>query len=199
MVARLLALILVLFCAVGPADAAADPKVVIERFCAVLLDVMKQGPQLGFKGRLEKLRPAFAAAYDMAAVSRGSLGAAAGKLSAEELGRVAEAYERFSVATYADQFTAWEGERFEVGAARPMDGGAMLVPSRIIPAKGDPTSIDYVMRAEGDGWRIVDVLFDGAISQVAVRRSEFSPIFRRDGLAGLIATLDAKTKSLETK
>ncbi|HIJ63874.1 MAG TPA: organic solvent ABC transporter [Rhodospirillaceae bacterium] len=199
MVARLLALILVLFCAVGPADAAADPKVVIERFCAVLLDVMKQGPQLGFKGRLEKLQPAFAAAYDMAAVSRGSLGAAAGKLSAEELGRVAEAYERFSVATYADQFTAWEGERFEVGAARPMDGGAMLVPSRIIPAKGDPTSIDYVMRAEGDGWRIVDVLFDGAISQVAVRRSEFSPIFRRDGLAGLIATLDAKTKSLETK
>lgn len=199
MVARTLLVILAMVYALGPASAATDAKAVIDQFCASLIEVMKQGPKLGFTGRVEKLRPVVAAAYDMTAVSRGSLGASAAKLSAEELGRLSAAYERFSVATYADQFSAWEGERFEVEPPRPMADGAVLVPSRIIPAKGDPTEIDYLMRETAGGWRIVDVLFDGAISQVAVRRSEFTPIFRRQGLEGLIATLDAKTQSLETK
>lgn len=199
MVARVLAFILVFFCAIARVDAASDPKVVIERFCAQLIETMKLGPKLGFQGRVEKLAPAVAAAYDMTAVSRGSLGAAAGKLSVEEIARVAEAYGRFSVATYADQFSTWDGERFELGAPRPVEGGAVVVPSKIIPSQGDPTEIDYLMRDDSGSWRIVDVLFDGSISQVAVRRSEFSPIFRRDGLAGLISALDSKTQSLETK
>ncbi len=183
----------------GPAWAESDPRTVIQTFSDQLIAVMKDGPNLGFKGREERLRPAVAAAYDMVAMTKGTLGLAAGKLSADETAQLAEAYTRFSVATYADQFDAWDGERFEVGEARPAANGLMLVPSKIIPASGAPTAIDYLMHQDGGSWKIIDVLFDGSISQVAVRRSEFVPVFRREGLNGLISLLDNKSTALGTK
>lgn len=183
----------------GSALAQSDPRAVIQTFSDQLIAVMKQGPQLGFKGREERLRPAVAAAYDMMAMTKGTLGLAANKLSPDETIQLADAYTRFSVATYADQFDTWNGERFEVGEVRPAANGLMLVPSKIITASGAPTAIDYLMHKDGDSWKIVDVLFDGTISQVAVRRSEFVPVFRREGLSGLIALLDNKAGALGTK
>ncbi len=181
------------------ASAEAAPKAVIEDFNAKLLDVMKHGGTLGFRGREEKMRNAVSVAYDMAALTRKTLGVAAAKLSPEEAEQVAEAYLRFSAATYADQFTAWGGEKFEVDDARPAVDGMVVVPSRIIPASGNPVDIDYLMQQDGGNWRIVDVLFDGAISQVAVRRSEILPVFRKDGVKGLVALLEAKTQALAVK
>ena len=89
------------------------------------------------------------------------------------------------------------GERFEVGEAHPSTGGAVVVPSWLVPAKGDPTPIDYVMRETEGRWRIVDVLYDGTVSQVAVRRSEFVSIFRAKGLSGLIETIEKQAQALE--
>lgn len=177
-------------------DAGADA--VIRTFCDRLLDSMKGGATLGFKGRVEKMRPAVAAAYDMASMTKGTLGAVSSKLGADEAGQLADAYTRFSVATYAAQFNEWNGEKFEIGETRPAAGGGMIVQSWLVPKAGDPTQIDYLLRQDqAQKWRIVDVLFEGTVSQVAVRRSEFGSIFRAKGLSGLIESLDKQTAALE--
>jgi phospholipid transport system substrate-binding protein len=176
----------------------AGPDAVIRTFCDRLLDSMKGGAALGFKGRVEKMRPAVAEAYDMASMTRSTLGTSASKLSADEAAQLADAYTRFSVATYAAQFNEWNGEKFEVGETRPAAGGGMIVQSWLVPKNGDPTQIDYLLRQDqGQKWRIVDVLFEGTVSQVAVRRSEFGSIFRAKGLAGLLESLDRQTAALE--
>lgn len=169
---------------------------VVQQFSDSLLDVMKQARPLGFKGREAKIRPAVGAAYDMPAMTRACLGPSAGKLSAEQLGQLTEAFTRYTVANYAAQFDGYDGERFEVGEPRPSTEGAVVVPSRIVPRDGAPSQIDYLMRQDQGGWHIVDVLLDGTVSQVAVRRSEFVSIYRRDGLPGLIDQLDRKTAAL---
>ena len=189
-------LVLLLFGLAGNANAESDPKAVVQTLNDRLIEVMKHGSELGFKGREDKLRPVVSAVYDMTAMTKSTLGLAGAKLSPEDAAKLAEAYTRYSVATYAEQFNAWSGERFEVDQPRAADNGQMLVPSWIVAADGSRTSIDYLMHDDGGSWRIVDVLFDGAVSQVAVRRSEFVPIFRRDGLAALIAVLDNKAASL---
>jgi phospholipid transport system substrate-binding protein len=56
--------------------------------------------------------------------------------------------------------------------------------------------LDYVMRAGADGWRIIDVLLNGTISEMAERRSEFSAALRDGGAAGLISLLRQKTVQL---
>jgi phospholipid transport system substrate-binding protein len=43
---------------------------------------------------------------------------------------------------------------------------------------------------------ISDIYLDGAISEVATRRSEFAAILRTDGVDGLIAALNRKADML---
>ncbi|MDO8608316.1 MAG: ABC transporter substrate-binding protein [Phaeospirillum sp.] len=198
---RFLAFLLVFTLAAGlPGLAwAGAAETAIRTFSDRLLDVMKNGPKLGFTGRFDKLRPAVAEIYDMSSMTRSTLGALAAKLTPEEATKLTEAYLAFSVATYAAQFDDWGGERFEVGEQRPSTGGAIVVPSWIAPKTGDATQIDYVMREVDGRWRVVDVLYDGTVSQVAVRRSEFVSIFRTKGLSGLIETIQKQTAALDKK
>lgn len=175
----------------------AGPEAVIRTFCDRLLESMKGGAKLGFKGRADKMRPAVADAYDMAVMTRSTLGSAASKLSAEETAQLSDAYSKFSVATYAAQFNEWNGERFDIGETRPSAGGTLIVSSKLVPKGAEPTQIDYVMRQDQGHWKIIDVLFEGTVSQVAVRRSEFSSIYRAKGLSGLLETLEKQTATLE--
>ena len=52
------------------------------------------------------------------------------------------------------------------------------------------------MRRNGDSWLISDIYVDGAISEVATRRSEFAAIMKKEGIDGLIAALNRKADIL---
>ena len=71
-----------------------------------------------------------------------------------------------------------------------------MVKSQIVKANGEPVKVDYMMRRSGDGWLISDIYLDGAISEVATRRSEFAAILKNDGIDGLIAALNRKADML---
>jgi phospholipid transport system substrate-binding protein len=190
-------LVALLFALPTVAHCEADGSAVIRKFCGQLLETMKHGPQLGFEGRVKKLEPAIVAAYDMPAMTKSILGVSAAKLSEDQAGQLTKAFTRYSVATYADQFKSWDGERFTVDAPRPSANGNVVVPGSIVPGSGSPTEIDYVMHQDANGqWKIIDVLLDGTISQVAVRRSEFLSIYRSKGLSGLIAMLDSRATAI---
>jgi hypothetical protein len=53
-----------------------------------------------------------------------------------------------------------------------------------------------MMRRNGDTWLISDIYLDGAISEVATRRSEFGAILKNEGIDGLIAALNRKANIL---
>jgi phospholipid transport system substrate-binding protein len=186
---------------VVPAVARAEDgaKEVVQTLCARLLSVMKQSTQLGFQGRVEKLSTVIVESYDMPAATKATLGVAFGKLTADEVTQLTDAFSRFSVYSYAEQFDGWDGEVFEVGDPRPSTEGSVIVPSRIVSKNGAATEIDYLMHQDNGHWKIVDVLLDGTISQTAVRRSEFVSIFRRDGFPGLLAMLTQKMSAMGTK
>jgi phospholipid transport system substrate-binding protein len=73
---------------------------------------------------------------------------------------------------------------------------SVMVRSQIIKANGEPVKIDYMMRRSGDIWLIADIYLDGAISELATRRSEFSAILKSQGIDGLVAALDHKADLL---
>ena len=83
----------------------------------------------------------------------------------------------------------------QVTGEQPNPSG-VVVKSQIVKANGDPVKVDYMMRRNGDGWLISDIYLDGAISEVATRRSEFAAILRTDGVDGLIAALNRKADML---
>ncbi|HEX6840514.1 MAG TPA: ABC transporter substrate-binding protein, partial [Stellaceae bacterium] len=71
-------------------------------------------------------------------------------------------------------------------------GASQLVETRIVKPDGEPVSINYLMRHDGDGWRIGDVYLTGTISELATRRAEFSSVLRSQGVDGLIQALNRK-------
>ncbi len=180
-----------------PAQAAEPPREVIVTFYDTLLSVMKRGAALGFKGRVDALTPAVDTAFDMSDMARLTLGASAKTLSADQFARFTEAFRRYTIANYAANFDSYEGQRFEVGEPRPGFDGSAVVPSKLVPGDGSaPVELDYVMRDVGGHWGITDVLAEGSVSQVAMRRSEFVSVLRREGFDGLLRTIDSKTRAL---
>jgi phospholipid transport system substrate-binding protein len=53
------------------------------------------------------------------------------------------------------------------------------------------------MRSTDAGWKAIDVLLDGSISRVAVQRSDFRSLLAGGDPGRLIASLRAKTASLQ--
>ena len=161
-----------------------------------LLSTMKNGRTLGQSGRFVQLEPVVRRTFDIASMARLSVGPSSwATMSEAQRQQVIESYGRYISAIYADRFDSYAGQKLQVTDEQPAAAGVM-VRSQIVKANGEPVKVDYLMRKNGDAWLISDIYLDGAISEVATRRSEFAAILRNEGIDGLIAALNRKANML---
>jgi phospholipid transport system substrate-binding protein len=160
-----------------------------------LLATMKNGRTLGQSGRFTQLEPVIRRTFDIPTMTRLSVGPSWASLSEAQRQQVTESFGRYISAIYADRFDSYAGQQLHVTGEQPIAGG-VVVKSQIIKANGEPVKVDYMMRRNGDSWLICDIYLDGAISEVATRRSEFAAILKTDGVEGLIAALSRKADIL---
>jgi phospholipid transport system substrate-binding protein len=160
-----------------------------------LLNTMKNGRILGQSGRFTRLEPVIRRSFDIASMARLSVGPSWTSLTEAQRQQMTESYARYISAIYADRFDSYAGQKLEVTGEQRAPSGVM-VKSQIIKANGEPVKVDYLMRRNGDGWLISDIYLDGAISEVATRRSEFAAILKNDGIDGLITALNRKADLL---
>jgi len=78
-------------------------------------------------------------------------------------------------------------------------GGATLVETRLVPQKGDPVDLNYMLRSDSGRWQIIDVFLSGTISELATRRAEFTSVLRRDGADGLVTVIEHKVAELKPR
>ncbi len=170
---------------------------VVKTFYDNLLDTMKQGEKLGFEGRFKKLEPAVKTAFNLPLMARFSAGPAWQTAQPDAQQKLLDAFTTFSVANYASQFKKFDGEKFEVIGEKPATGGGMIVETRLIPNGEAPVTLNYLVKADEKGqMRIVDVLLDASISQLATRRSEFTSIIKREGFDALISSITEKNRKM---
>jgi|GEM_PF-926988 len=163
----------------------------VERLYAALGDVMGRADALGFEGRRAALEPVVAQSYDVAFMAQLILGAEWKRLTPEQRERWIETFTRFTVATYADRFDG-PRVRFEIGAVQPAGGGTRLVRTKLHRRDDEPVELDYRVRAANGGWRIVDVYLSGTVSELALRRSEYAALLKREGFDALLAAMERK-------
>jgi phospholipid transport system substrate-binding protein len=179
-----------------PVDAApASGGDTVQGLYDALLGTMKNGRTLGQSGRFTQLEPVIRRTFDIPAMARLSIGPSWAGLSAAQRQQVTDSFGRYISAIYADRFDSYGGQKLQVTGEQPNPGGVM-VKSQIVKANGEPVNVDYLMRRAGAGWLIADIYLDGAISEVATRRSEFAAILKNDGVDGLIAALNRKADIL---
>jgi phospholipid transport system substrate-binding protein len=178
---------------------AADRQTVLEPIQLLvdaLLRVMKAGAGTPFAQRFEMLAPVINRTFDLGAILEESVGAAWAALTPDQQQALAQAFGRYTVATYVNSFNAFNGQRFEVKPDTRAVGNEQIVETQIISKSGETHELDYVMRQGTSGWRAVDVLADGSISRVAVQRSDFRRLLARGGAQGLANSLRSKSTDL---
>ena len=179
------------------ARADAGPQAVPQSLYDALLKVMKQGPALGFAGRVKALEPELRRDYDLAFMTRVVVGPPWRGMSPQDQQGLVDAFSNYTVATYASRFKDYSGERFTLDpATSTLPSGDTIVHTKLLPHDGEPVELDYLMRAQSEGFRIIDVLLNGTVSEMAERRSEYSATLRDGGAAALIRLLQQKATDL---
>jgi len=173
-----------------------DPGQVVQRFHESLLEAMREGSRLGYRGRLKQLAPAVERSHDLDFIARTSLGSHWTRLDPEQQRIFTDTFKQLSISSYAEWFKSHEGERFEFVEQQPMPREQILVRSQLVQAKGEVVRFDYVLRQTKDGWRIINILADG-VSDLALKRVEYRAILERDGFPALVDMLKKKIASAE--
>lgn len=184
----------------APAPSAAQEappaSAVIKRLNATLLDLMQRADELGYEGRARIVGPVVFESFDLRAMARVALGKHWRRLESAERDGFIDLLGRMSIANYASRFDGYSGERLLVVDEEDAPQGLRLVRSRIVKADGGEVKLDYRLRSVEGEWRIVDVFLNGTVSELALRRAEYTSIIERRGYPALVEAIEARIDEL---
>jgi phospholipid transport system substrate-binding protein len=175
----------------------AAPAATATSLCDALLTAMKHGASLDFAGRKALLDPEIRRDLDLPLMTRLVVGPSWKNLTPSDSQQLVDAFSAFSVATYADQFKSYAGERFEVDPTATVSArGDSIVHTKLFTSGPAPVQLDYLMRNVDGRWQIIDVYLNGTISEMAARRSEYAAVLSQGGAPALVSLLKKKTDEL---
>ncbi len=169
----------------------------IEKLHAVLLDVMKNADALGYNGRYDRVSGVAGEVFDMHFMASKSVGRHWKSLSPEDQERWLELFAKHISANYAGQFTGYTGESFETLGEEPASRDTRVVRTRLTRPSEEDVQLNYRLRQVDGQWRIIDIFLNGTVSELALRRSEYSSVLKREGFESLMSTIDDKCRKLE--
>ncbi|QWF72606.1 ABC transporter substrate-binding protein [Methylomonas paludis] len=190
-------LIMLAFSGIAAADEI-SAKQVVEEFQNDLIAVMKQGKELGFKGRYDKLDVAVKKSHDLPKIARIIVGKHWEELSQEQQAKLEKAISQLSISAYAHNFKDFSGESFSFISEEETGRGGVVVHTNLhIPGEKD-VKFDYMMKKKDEGWQIINIIADG-VSDLALKRSEYTSVLSKDGFDALIAKITEKIDNYATQ
>ncbi|MEZ5825902.1 MAG: ABC transporter substrate-binding protein [Geminicoccaceae bacterium] len=100
-----------------------------------------------------------------------------------------DTFRQLVMKTMADRLHEYGGETFEVVGSREINDRDSLVATNILrPSGAPPIQVEWRVRSEDVGQRIIDVVAEG-ISLVVTQRSEVGDIVSKEGMDGLIEVM----------
>jgi phospholipid transport system substrate-binding protein len=172
-------------------DSSASAKQIVEKFQSDLIAVMKEGKQLGYAGRYTKLQEAVINSHDLSKIARIVVGREGEKLSEEQQQKLDEVFSKLSIASYAHNFKDYSGESFVFDSEEQTTRGGVVIHSHLVIPDDKPVKFDYMLKEKGNSWRIINIIANG-VSDLALKRSEYTTILQREGFDALIAKINEK-------
>ncbi|MBU3079444.1 ABC transporter substrate-binding protein [Sphingomonas quercus] len=168
-------------------DAARAP---VQALSDGLIGIMQGGQKMGFAGRSAAIAPIIDRSFDLAMMTRVAVGPAWTGLSAADQAALVAAFRKMTIAEYAGNFDSFGGQKFTIDPNVEVRGADRLVRTSLVQPGEAPVAIAYRLRSGANGWRIVDVFYRNAISQLATRRADFSRVMANGGARALIGHLN---------
>jgi phospholipid transport system substrate-binding protein len=168
----------------------------VEKLHTELIAIMRSADQLGYTGRYEQLWPVVDQTFDLHFMASKSVGRHWKQLAEADRERWLSVFERLITANYAGRFSAFSGESFETLGEEDAIHDTRVVRTLLVRPGDEDVQLNYRLRDVDGEWRIIDIYLNGTVSELALRRSEYSSVLKRDGFEKLISTLHEKVESL---
>ncbi len=163
--------------------AATEPQAAVEQLHELLLQAM-QTPQQAQRELL--LREHVLSLFDVAGIARISVGKTWRRLEQDQQQRFITLLGELIVATYADRFDDFSGQRFVTDEVKAASSGWVVV-TRLLRQNDEPVTLDYYLRRN----RVFNVVADG-VSDLSLRRADYNSIVKQEGFDSLLAHIHAK-------
>lgn len=184
--------LLLCFAQLSLAEEATGAKQAVDKLNATIIEVMKNAKQFGYKGRYEKLDPVIRETHDFALIAQFALGSHWKTLDEEQKKAFIDKLTELSVATYAAQFNGYAGEDFKFESEQGMKSNRVTLRYQLTAPKDKPVQFDYVLGQTGNGqWVIINIVVDG-ISDLALKKAQYTSVIEREGFANLLNKLTQK-------
>lgn len=151
-----------------------------------LLALMRSGGTQATRARA--IGPVVDRTFDIPLMTRLAVGPSWATIPPAQQAALVQAFRNLTVAQYAKNFNSYAGETFVLGGIDTR-GGDKLVRTTLTSGRTSE-SLNYRLRASGAQWKIVDVYYRNAISQLATRRADFDRVMKTGGAPALIAHLN---------
>jgi phospholipid transport system substrate-binding protein len=159
------------------------PSQPVEKLNTALIDAMKDAKRLGYQGRYKKLAPVIKEVFQFEPSERQAFVA---KLT------------DLSIATYASQFDAYDGQAFRYDSTEDTKPERALVRYTMLVPNGEPVRFEYIVNRTGTTWQIANIVVDG-ISDLALKKAQYTSIMDREGFDSLMAKLSQKISDYAKK
>ena len=153
-------------------------------------DTYKSDPKGVYKLVNEVVLPHF----DFSAMTDLALGQYKDEVNAEQRPTIIEEFRLLLVRTYSSALLEYTDQQL---IYLPMEGleadGKVMVRTEVEQAGGFPIPINYTLRLGENGWKVFDISVDD-VSLVTNYRSSFARAIKKNGIDGLIKTLQDRNQ-----
>ncbi|MBM4207544.1 MAG: hopanoid biosynthesis protein HpnM [Gammaproteobacteria bacterium] len=177
---------------------ASPAKKIVDTFQDELINVMKNGKKLGFSGRYDKLKAPVENSHDLNKIARIVVGKEWEKLSETQQQQLVDVFSRLSVASYAHNFNDYSGENFTFDNEGETKLGNAVIHYHLNIPDDKPVKFEYMLKDNGGNWRIINIIANG-VSDLALKRSDYTSILQREGFDALIAKINEKIENYSKK
>lgn len=143
-----------------------------------------------FTQRQSMLAPVIPQVFDLPTILQTSVGYKYDSFSPTDRNRLLTTFQQFTTARYVSSFSPDDsGTKFTI---QPGIMPSSVGNGQIVKTKIDDTQINYLLHQTAQGWKIIDVLVDGHVSQVAIQHGDFKSAIDNGGVDTLISDLNKK-------
>ncbi|MBF0622469.1 MAG: ABC transporter substrate-binding protein [Magnetococcales bacterium] len=172
----------------------------IEATVKEALTVLQEPADKEVEGRIaqrEKLRQVIFNRFDFEQMSTGAIGRPWRKFNDSQKNRFIDLFKEVLETAYLDKIVDYQGEVFRFDKEVEESAATRRVDSTVI-SKGQEFRLSYRMLADGDQWRVFDVIIEG-VSLVSNYRSQFNRLLRNESIEALLIKLQEKVAKQKAK
>ena len=168
----------------------------INQLHETLINVMVISDTTSFEERYTYLEPVINKNFDIALISKVTLGRYWKSIDEEIKVRFINLFNRLTISTYIGRFNSYENQIFKNISIEQLKENRYLVKTEFVRLKEKPISFNYIIQKNGKKWRIISVIANG-INDLSLKRAEYTAIIKKDGIDTLIKKLEQKIYDLQ--